>query len=429
MIGSATAQEFLEQALRFLYDEYNSRVAASDLFPPQISAADVRRSVARYEDEMSTATKRDICASCGKTVPIHHIHEINDDDPILQPLNHVLDNCGWHNNIWDLCSSCHASLTRHTIPKFSAKNLVNVMSCQHYPSSLNDLTAVEECLIARSHPLGVILKLRPGGVSAPINYHALRGHFILIPQDPGPLLQILPSSELRLQNLIKVFWLGTDRPAVADLNPFLLIRKTKVLAALEYLVQHNHLYHNVIINHSMIDNWTEQFVPTELQDNIICLNEGDHHEREGYTINPQSGNYENDLQAAQDEGDFDNNSFHPLMTASVSTDINGERQDPNMRMLQTLFQIVSNHSTLPHHQQRIQHDTHKTLPVISYTVDGKITLLDNWTEPSYFTSAFPTLFPTGIGGHLDERSIPISIDAFAEWALSHHSKRHVPFEN
>jgi hypothetical protein len=179
----------------------------------------------------------------------------------------------------------------------------------------------------------------------------------------------------------------------------------------------------------MIDNWTEQFVPTELQDNIICLNEGDHHEREGYTINLQSGNYENDLQAAQDEGDFDNNSFRPLMTGSVSTDINGERQDPNMRMLQTLFQIVSNHSTLPHHQQRIQHDTHKTLPVISYTVDGKITLLDNWTEPSYFTSAFPTLFPTGIGGHLDERSIPISIDAFAEWALSHHSKRQVPFEN
>ena len=39
----------------------------------------------------------------------------------------------------------------------------------------------------------------------------------------------------------------------------------------------------------MIDNWTEQFVPTELQeqDNIICLNEADHHEREGYTVNLQ----------------------------------------------------------------------------------------------------------------------------------------------
>jgi hypothetical protein len=40
--------------------------------------------------------------------------------------------------------------------------------CQHYPSVLDDLTPVEECLIARSHPLGVILKLRPGGRSSPI---------------------------------------------------------------------------------------------------------------------------------------------------------------------------------------------------------------------------------------------------------------------
>jgi len=33
---------------------------------------------------------------------------------------------------------------------------------------------------------------------------------IVIPQDPGPLLQILPSPELRLDNLIKVFgWEST----------------------------------------------------------------------------------------------------------------------------------------------------------------------------------------------------------------------------
>jgi hypothetical protein len=40
----------------------------------------------------------------------------------------------------------------------------------------------EECLIAKSHPIGVVLKLRPGGRSAPVNYHALRGRFIIIPR-------------------------------------------------------------------------------------------------------------------------------------------------------------------------------------------------------------------------------------------------------
>lgn len=91
------------------------------------------------------------------------------------------------------------------IPKFSAKNLVNVTLCQDYPSALEDLTLTEEYLIAMCHPLGVVLKLRPGGRSSPVNYHALRGHFIVIPQDPEPLLQILPSPELALHSLIKVF--------------------------------------------------------------------------------------------------------------------------------------------------------------------------------------------------------------------------------
>jgi len=83
-----------------------------------------------------------------------------------------------------------------------------VTLCQSYPPELNDLTPIEEALIAKCHPLGIILKLRPGGRSSPINYHAVKGHFIIIPQDPGPLLPILPilpSPELRLQDVIKVF--------------------------------------------------------------------------------------------------------------------------------------------------------------------------------------------------------------------------------
>jgi hypothetical protein len=119
---------------------------------------------------------------------------------------------------------------------FSAKNLVNVMLCQHYPSVLEDLTPVEECLIAKCHPVGIVLKLRPGGHSSPVSYRAIGGHFIVILQDPVPLLHILPSPDLSLDNLIKVLWAGKHPPIDADLRPFLLVRKFKVLAALRYLV-------------------------------------------------------------------------------------------------------------------------------------------------------------------------------------------------
>jgi hypothetical protein len=74
----------------------------------------------------------------------------------------------------------------------------------HYPSALEELATDEECPMARCHLVGTIPKFRPAGRSSPIAYNAIRGHMIVIPHDPGPLLLILPSPELRLDNGIKV---------------------------------------------------------------------------------------------------------------------------------------------------------------------------------------------------------------------------------
>jgi hypothetical protein len=54
------------------------------------------------------------------------------------------------------------------------------------------------------------------------------------------------------------------------------------------------------------------------------------------------------------------------------------------------------------------------IPTISYAVRGKSALMSNWEDPHYFTAAFPTLFPRGIGGHQDQRTVPVSLMAFAE---------------
>jgi hypothetical protein len=233
---------------------------------------------------------------------------------------------------------------------------------------------------------------------------------------------------LRLDTLIKVFWLGDRPPTYEDLSPFLVIRRVKVLAALQYLVRHNHLYQRLTINQSTIDNWSDEFIPPELQDSIIRLDQPDHHEREGYTVSLAQGNYENDLQAAQNET-FDSNDCGLTLTGSVSTDINGERQNSDLRMLHTLLDVVGNRS------YQSEQDLARTnpgqewpsagqrIPVISYRTDGQVALMDHWSDPHYFTAAFPTLFPMGVGGHLDERNIPVSLSALAEWALSHHSRR------
>ena len=61
---------------------------------------------------------------------------------------------------------------------------------------------------------------------------------------------------------------------------------------------------------------------------------------------------------------------------------------------------------------------------ISYGIRRDRSVLSNvWEDPLYFTSAFPTLFPTGTGGHLDERAVKVSLEAFGKWALKHHTRR------
>jgi hypothetical protein len=180
----------------------------------------------------------------------------------------------------------------------------------------------------------------------------------------------------------------------------------------------------------MIEDWADEFVPPEIADNIICIDNPDHHEREGYTVSLQSGNYENDLHSAQDEA-FDTNNNDPFITGSVYTDVNGERTDPTLRLIDSLLGVVTGNSSRVDEFTQAADDSHeyehtqmqKNLPTISYNIRGQATLMSSWENPHYFTGAFPTLFPNGLGGHLDKRSVPVSLTAFAQWALNHHSRR------
>jgi hypothetical protein len=99
-------------------------------------------------------------------------------------------------------------------------------------------------------------------------------------------------------------------------------------------------------------------------------------------------------------------------------------------MLDTLFDVVTNNSrTSGQCDIDSPDDTYSRsiadqwMPVISYTTRARVALMDPWSDAHYFTAAFPTLFPEGVGGHLDERAIPVSLGSLAEWALNHHSRR------
>src|SRR5437016_7211851 len=107
-----------------------------------------------------------------------------------------LDDCGREGDDYWFCQECRQALIENKIPKFSARNHLRVSFCQECPSQLEGLTTVEEFAIALSRPFGIIIKLWPptssesGGL-----YHALKGHMIVLSQNPKNLLNILPSAE------------------------------------------------------------------------------------------------------------------------------------------------------------------------------------------------------------------------------------------
>ena len=84
----------LNRAVCFLRAELEARAVASDAFPSDISCSQIRASVARYEDEISAATKRCVCCSCGELVSDIDIYRVDNEDPLLLSLLGSLDPCG-----------------------------------------------------------------------------------------------------------------------------------------------------------------------------------------------------------------------------------------------------------------------------------------------------------------------------------------------
>jgi hypothetical protein len=441
------------KALGLLNAEFDRLALDSDEFPSSISPLVIRSCIESFRQSLSADSLPSVCSSCGICCESTDINTFSEDDPrldILKPWS--LDKCGYKGGIWNFCPLCYNNISTGKIPKFSGANLINVITCDEYPSVLKDLTFVEESAIARRHPVGAVLKLRPGNCRNATSYYALRGHMIILPQNPGPLLDILPCSNLRFQDTIKVFWVGKCQPSEDDLKPYLRLRKIHVLRALQWLVAHNKNYHDLAINYPLLSSWPDEFVPPQIAANITFLNESDHNEREGYTASLETDNFENDFHAAC----YDATDIGAVFSSgSLCTDIDGERINHEMQLLHTLTASVENPESssgadspgvemddsdsdsdvieddhimdyaiddaLPNQQRPVSHGQSYH---IRYRSDAQSSPLSNvWGDPLYFTAAFPTLYPTGVGGHLDNRPIKVSLEAMGKWALNHHSRR------
>ena len=125
----------------------------------------------------------------------------------------------------------------------------------------------------------------------------------------------------------------------------------------------------MIIDQSQFERWPPVFVVQELLDQIGKVEDGSEEDdaRMGVAIE--------EMDTAEVEGDI-------LMTTSAIIDIAGVSQ--------------------PSQLQAIQHiSVWKNDATINVVTDNSI--LSEETLHSYFTAAFPTIFPWGTGKHIDNR--------------------------
>jgi Domain of unknown function (DUF6570) len=423
----------------FLDEEYQYMKQASTGFPEMINPSVQMECMRAYQRAISDASKRLPCGLCGGLFQEDEMISVGlQDDSLqyfLQKTMTAPDSCAVKDTLVSLCSTCNVAIAKQKIPPLSAGNFVNCLFCQDYPEALKGLNTVEEAFVARAHVLGVFLKLTSGAKRG-MSYRGSRGHSVAVRQDPSGLLKILPTRRLRDHTTITVSWDRGTPPSEENLARFCSVNKAKVSNALLWLCANNPVYRSVTIDYSVLDSWPEHHIPQEIRDAFIALGSEAGSiqapvtdEREGYATSLQDRLFENDLDAEVEDAEPGS-----ILSRSFFSDLHGQEAHPTpatLATLQAILQEGSDSSSPNDHEPGDDEDNDQALddytrpPHISYKTSQDLPLINSFTDPDYFTAAFPTLFPFGIGGHLGDangnRPETISLKAFAKYAMLHHS--------
>src|SRR5579859_3579861 len=263
-----------------------------------------------------------------------------------------------------ICRSCQKSLQAEVLPP---ESLANYRRIGPVPPELQDLTWMEELLIARAHLTGCIVRLQNRNSTS---HFSLKGHVILLPQDTTKLLTILPLPPSNLPDKVGVVWVGKPVRDIDGLHDYFSVRTHKVYDALIWLIQNNEDYKEVTIDHSQFEHWPPVWVAENLLDLAGAMDDGGREDNARIGIATE---------------DFDNTELAP--------------GDVPMMALGIIDTAAVSEPVWLHAIQQIS--LSKSDQTINVLTGNNILNEDNMT--SYFTSTFPTIFPWGTGKHIDLR--------------------------
>ena len=180
----------------------------------------------------------------------------------------LLDKRGVEKDTLSFCTDCSAYVQKGKTPPLS---LANNLLLGDIPPELQDLTVVEESVIARCRAKVCIIQLRAedSDITLPNTQRGMRGHIVIFPQKPDALLHILPPSMEDICTPICVVFIGSQHPTQEWLRRYakpLIVRRERIRSALLWLKAHNNLYRNIVIDEQSLNTFpTNDVLPVHIE--------------------------------------------------------------------------------------------------------------------------------------------------------------------
>lgn len=337
--------------------------------------------------------------------------EHGDDDhiPLLLARDGVVvDNATGAVSEVSLCTECHRCLLREEVPPLSYSNGLFLGAV---PPELEGLTFIEESIIARARAKCWIVHLKEDQDSAdgpvlPHHQRGFKGHIIAYPQRPESLAEQLPRSIEDIVTPICIIFVGSRPPTRTWLEQKatpLIVRRERILRALQWLQANNTLYESVDINqehlsqlpvHGMLPYVIQHIEDSSATDSLTSRYDTSEEPDQLLDAETDSSN------ACPAPNTGPSNVFHRV----VVTDVDG-RAPPNELRAAAIRHIKKKgggYVQIPHGP----------------------TPLNEFCNPDMFPSLYPTLFPYGVGGLEDRnRSSKVSLKRHVRHLLSLKDRR------
>ncbi|KAJ7042215.1 hypothetical protein C8F04DRAFT_902364, partial [Mycena alexandri] len=220
-----------------------------------------------------------------------------------------------------------------------------------------------------------IVQLREdSGDSVPISQRGVRGHIIVYPQRPSAIARTLPPSLSDVTTPICVVFIGSHPPTAEWLKEKatpLIVRKERVMEALAWLKKNNHLYQDITIDNSELEQLPDEAIlPFRVQH--VIPNAG---------IDVTTSDY---VPGSAQPPDLNlSDILHPPPStipfqSVVVADVDGNAPSSELRSaaLKHLQKPGSNFIEIPHDPNPA----------------------NEFNNPHLFPMMYPTLFPYGLGG-------------------------------